>query len=317
MSMGRVFRVLLGAGVALAGCSSPSDGGAGPSGPISADTAPTQFAQTLCTNMAACCQAHNLAHDDATCESSIEGQFRAAILARQSSKVLYDPDAAGRCLDAYVSAFASCGDPGTTLHDACNAIWVGTVDLGGACTQSEECKDTPEVNAYCNQGVCTEDLLGQKPARATAGEACNGTCTENGSGYSCISFDTSASVPSCYTNDGFSCDGNTKTCVPLPKLGEPCTFGTGCASGAFCEGGTCVAQRSSGPCTDDSNCTNDSYCSTANPSSGVTPQGSCTAKKPDGATCQIDQECTVGRCQNGICTPRLPVSASLCAGLLD
>ena len=312
----RRIRALLTVGAALYGCSSPSEGdGTSSSGPVSQSGLPAQFAQALCPGMAACCQAHNFAHDDATCEQSVEGTLNAALLARQNLKVSYDPSAAGRCLDAYMNSFKTCADPGRTVTEACHAIWVGTVDLGGACTESQECKDTPSADASCTAGVCTVDPLGQKPARAQAGEPCSGTCTENGSGYSCSGFGgTSTTAGSCYTNDGLGCDRTTTKCTPLPTLGQPCDVENGCATGAYCNGSVCVAQQSSGPCTVDAACTAESYCSF----NTTAPQpGGCLPKKADGSPCGSQLECQANHCQNGVCGPRLPVSAGLCAGLLD
>jgi hypothetical protein len=313
----RRIRALLWVGAALHGCSSPSEGtGTAPSGPVSQSGMPAQFAQTLCPGMAACCQAHNFAHDDATCKQSVEGTLNAALVARQNLKVVYDPNAAGRCLDAYTNAFSACADPGRTVTDACHGIWVGTVDVGGACTESQECKDTPSANASCSQGRCTVDPLGQKPARAQSGEPCIGTCTENGSGYSCSSFaGSSTTAGSCYTNDGLGCDRTTAKCTPLPILGQPCDVENGCATGAYCNGSVCVAEQSSGPCTVSAACTAESHCTfTTNPTG---TSGSCLPKKADGSPCGSQLECQGDHCQNGLCGPRLPVSASLCAGLLD
>jgi hypothetical protein len=83
-----------------------------------------------------------------------------------------------------------------------------------------------------------------------------------------------------------------------------------CATGAFCENGTCVPQRTTGPC-DYKTCAAGSYC----PTDG-TPNPMCTPAKPNGLACTGDRECTSGRCESSVCSPDVPASANACRGIL-
>jgi hypothetical protein len=67
-----------------------------------------------------------------------------------------------------------------------------------------------------------------------------------------------------------TCDPHTATCVPLPRIGEPCPGGA-CASEAWC--------------------------------APLPPDGSiCAARAPDGAQCAGDDRCASGACDNdGLC----------------
>ena len=118
--------------------------------------------------------------------------------------------------------------------------------------------------------------------------------------------------------DHVTCDAVSLVCVPLPKDwgGQACSVQGGCDIGEFCDNGTCAAQRDTGPCTpnisfslDASACKDSSYCdlNTSN----------CIPTKAEGAACAADGECTRGSCAGGVCGPRIPVDADICAGSLE
>jgi hypothetical protein len=147
--------------------------------------------------------------------------------------------------------------------------------------------------------------------RVGSGEACSGTCTIDGSSREC--WNDGDGVGFCYTNDGFSC-GVDHRCVPIPGIGEPCTFSTVCKEGAFCDvNGTCSAKRDTGSCqggTFDA-CSDRTYCD-------FDAGGECSPRKADGAACTgNDDECASNSCSGGTCRPDVPVNADLCAGRFD
>lgn len=312
--------VLLSLGLSSFSACSGSTTGGGESGPVPESDLPARYAQALCPNMAACCQKNGFTHDPATCQASIEAQARALLLAQQGLATTYDAAAMGQCLDGFARLLQGCGTVDRSATDICERVFVGTLKEGAACKKGQECIDPPNGSAYCQNGVCAKDSS-VTPVHAVSGAACGGTCTSEGSSgsYSCTgTLSTDTDPARCFTNDGLRCDTTTKRCVPASKIGEPCTFGEGCAPGAYCDGQTCVAQKTSGPCSAQQTCASTAYCDyapvTTPPTSGASE---CRLKKADGEACTSNEQCVIDNCSTGKCGPHLPVSVSLCAGLLN
>jgi hypothetical protein len=263
--------------------------------------------------MASCCRTHGFAYEEATCKGSVEGQFRALMLKEQAFAAHFDPVVAGQCLEAFNAVYSGCGsvDP-KTFNDTCRHIFAGTVAPGAACSDSSECKDPEGGNAYCDT-VCKLDVP-LATRHGTAGEACSTTCSieEGGSNCNSVGVPAPGQIPSaapaaCYTNDGLKCDGISQKCVALPKLGESCTFD--CAAGSYCSSGKCAAQVDIGSCANYSTaCSSKSYCNF--------DTHECAPRKQDGDACQSGGECQTDHCTHGRCG-KVPVNASICAGLVD
>ena len=297
--------------VSFLGCSSPTTGSRD-AGPVDESDIPARYAQALCPNMSDCCKKYSYAHDDQTCQASVEAQARALLLAQQGLATKYDADAMAQCLDAYATLLKGCGTVDRSVTDVCDRVFVGTLPEGAACKESSECIDTPNANSYCENGTCQKDST-VEPVHAAANEECSGTCTSEATGsYTCTG--TVAEDPArCFTNDGLICDTATKRCVPAPELGESCNYSDGCAPGGYCEALACVAEKASGPCSDSRTCTSASYCDFSQPAGA----SQCLPKKVDGEACTSGEQCVVSNCESGKCGPHVPVSAGLCAGLLN
>jgi hypothetical protein len=98
----------------------------------------------------------------------------------------------------------------------------------------------------------------------------------------------------CASKDSFCSPG--EMCVALPKENQPCTS-QGCASGLYCNGGTCktlVAQG--GMCTSTSQCAKDLFCDTTQ----STP--TCSALKDGGQVCTGNASCKSADCLPGTCS---------------
>ncbi|HEX7451155.1 MAG TPA: hypothetical protein VF294_02680, partial [Polyangiaceae bacterium] len=112
------------------------------------------------------------------------------------------------------------------------------------------------------------------------------------------------------------CSSQTQVCTPLAQVGKACELG-GCVTGAFCDAGTCAAQRDSGSCSDGPEaCSAHSYCEFTT--------GQCTPKKAAGAVCNESSDCLSDDCSasasaTGQSTCAVSGAASLmsCAGNLN
>jgi hypothetical protein len=267
-------------------------------GPIGEDEFASEFAHAFCTNMGSCCASAGFPHQEASCETTAREYFESYLAKQRTLAVDYDADAAARCLDAISNGLRSC----TKLDNSdCEETFKGRLSPGQACASSTECSDQDGESANCDNGVCA---VFEK--RVGLGEACAGTCTDDGSSRECSSNGDGNGY--CYTNDGFSC-GSEGRCVPVPGIGEPCEGFTRCKDGAFCDlDGKCSPQRDTGSCTSGGfdACSDRTYCDF--------DSGECQPRKADGAECRGADECVSDSCDDATCRPDVPVDADLCAG---
>jgi len=172
------------------------------------------FSEARCERLFACCTAEERAawlsttgSPPATAEecveeavSTIEDLFGDR---ERDPRVRYDADAAGRCSAAIASLtcdelYGVYGDRGFEL-EACDAIFVPTVEDGAACAASGQC-----LSGYCARDRVDEEGVCGDPPRA--GEPCElGTCA-----------------------DGLFCDLESRLCRTQRADGEPCRFDDDC-----------------------------------------------------------------------------------------
>jgi hypothetical protein len=272
-----------------------------------------RFAASYCSSIQGCCQRFGENFDLASCQDAVRGYLTALLNAELANpNVVFDEQVAGQCIDAYAAALRACTEQNVATGEACEGLFRGTVELGGACGESSECIQSPEQPATCDTGVCVADELYFSPydlEPAALGEPCSATCEGDIDGSSSCSG-TSTANPSagpCWVNDGLIC-GSTGVCMPAPQVGEPCPQYF-CTAGAYCASGTCQPASSDGPCTDSVSCLPTSYCDFAT--------SLCTPRKPDGEACNADDECLGGACEADRCRVWSVASAESCAGLLD
>ncbi len=292
--------------VALAAGACSSSSSAPPAAPVSLDQFAAEVGAAVCDHIGPCCAGAGLGYDAATCKSNL-----AASLGQELSdpKMKYDPVAGGNCVQAAKAAAATCFASPLAFYQACGSAFVGTVAIGGACSSSQECASGANgAVVECNgSGTCAAKVHGK------AGDPCDSTCTSAASGSSCWSFSTSGSSPpanavSCWTNDGLTC-GPTFTCQAIPQTGQACTYGS-CVTGDYCgSDGKCAPKVAIGAvCASPDACVTGAYCAM------TTPPGTCTALKPDGATCASFAECQSGRCDStsNTCKTDAAVDAQMC-----
>lgn len=272
------------------GCSgSTSNSNPTPAGPLPVEELPDAYANGICDNLVDCCKSAGFAYDAQTCKSTFKKLIGSTVGLVQKGTVLYDANAAGACAAAFPGFAKSClqGEPGSA---DCDKVFAGTVQSGGACTDSAECIAPAGGDADCDQGKCVP------AARGVAGDACTATCTEEGSTTYC-SASGSGGDAKCFTNDGLYCGSATSKCEKRVAIGgQGCDSGeaSSCVKGAFCDNQTCVAQKAmAADCSYDEECLDTAYCDTT-----------CVAKKPLGAACTDDfsgQECIDGACEAQKC----------------
>jgi hypothetical protein len=287
---GCVFALSTAAGGCKSGNNAPD--------PIPLNQFPQTFAKTLCDTVAPCCAAAALPYSATECQGNATDTFTRFATSASSSRVQYDPDAAGLCLSALRDSLSTC-TYGSASLDACRAIFRGTVPGGGACVDSSEC-----VSQFCNNGFCAAPRDTSIHGQVT--QACIGECyTLPGGTPECSTIlvpPAGNGVPAtayCYESDGLFCDfnGQTGVCAAYARLGESCVNGP-CGPGTFCDFqnvgmAVCAAQRESGPCQTADTCNATSYCAGSN-----TGQGQCVARKPDGFACTSDNECASDSCRS-------------------
>jgi hypothetical protein len=97
----------------------------------------------------------------------------------------------------------------------------------------------------------------------------------------------------CAMPDANDCSAN-RHCAARPALGQPCD--TGCATGLYCNLGTCAMQLGTGgPCTSSNQCMKGLFCDLTQ----ATPV--CAALRDPGETCTGSDSCRLGNCLPGQC----------------
>jgi hypothetical protein len=205
-----------------------------------------------------------------------------------TGRVSYNQDRAASCLNAIQTAPCPASTDGRDPYAlGCRGVFQGTVATGTACVYDIEC-----ASGHCRWSL--------DQANACSSPCCAGTCaTLVDVGASCFTYDFSSDCaptdyckgPAYVSNgtcqarlpqgepcgvseeepcqDGLTC-GESDTCVPFPKDGQPCTY--------------------SGPPCDNY----DSYCDPM--------RGTCQARLKVGAPCPGYGCVGYAQCLNGICT---------------
>jgi hypothetical protein len=189
----------------------------------------------------------------------------------------WDSVEAGKCIDWFERIVSSCSNT-QTEDGPCTRIFYGTLPEGAACADSAECADIRGSEATCAYDDITVSGSCRplvEAARGRAGDECSSTC----SGIGCGGFDSPGGGAICYVEDGLVCSSASFTCAAAPGLGEPC-------NDFYCKVGA--------------------YCSIT--------ESVCLATKPNGQSCEYDDECTGGACTDLVCGRRTIASRDVCGG---
>jgi hypothetical protein len=317
----------------------------GASSPISIDEYAARGAQTVCEFQVKCggardmtdCLSVHFAGPTVTSATLVE--------AVKAGRARYDGDVARDCFDALGSR--SCNVTTASYHsfpEVCLHVFQGTLHGGATCADGAECIsgtcDIPACNMACCTGTCRGD---EAPALASIGASCAiNFCRPDAfcdlTSNTCLALKhlgESCQPPSYSCVEGLSC-GSTKTCTPPAGPGEPCVA-PGCRErGTRCSAttGTCVPVGLPGdPCSEDDDCSILYVCGANNQcSAGIAlgapckkfdqcadagafcdvPDnaaiGTCTAPKPNGASCHGPFDCASNVCDpaSGTCVVDVP-----------
>lgn len=297
--------LVLSLGVLLTGCPD-STSGAG-SVPIAA--LPHEVAQTYCRVIFDCGVTENdlaatrlVAGSVDACTRFLEPGFQRELTENlrwvDAGRVRYDGAAARQCLLQLERTCAALDDGGPP----CNAVFLGTVPIGGGCDDSDECAG----DAYCNHDMASGDC-GVCAARAAIGAPCDlALCTRSVASQ----CDYSGSTPTCVEVRSAPPAGAGAVCGRATSGGV--VTATACAAGLYCQeppegdAGTCAPlPAADGPCTQDGVlCEGDQLC----------VDGRCraiTIQRTEGAPC--------GEAMLALCDPlsRLSCESGTCARLGD
>jgi len=293
--------------------SNPGSAGAYGNSPQTLAEFEQRFAESYCQSIAACCSRQGFA--STACNTTLREQVRAQLQSSATNpKIHFNPDAGAACIDAYATALQACTDRAsfTATDSACERVFEGTVPVGGECGRSAECAPPAHGSVSCTTGVCE---LGTNPSSARSaphrqlGEACAGSCESSG-GYATCSGSSSGLDPelgSCWLEDGLLCESDV--CVRAPLAGEACSSWGYCASTAHCVNKVCIANQSSGPCTQDSECLQPTVCDDT--------LKTCHPRKANGEPCDTADECQGGQCHEDHCRTWTVADTGACLGVLD
>ena len=289
--------------LAIAALGAMACGGGAPS----LDELPDEALGSLCEGQVRCGQFP----DVETCKASIEIDLDSAGLQEDVDNgiVDYDGDAAERCLDLFGSLFTCevqiTGERLQELNEVCESIFEGSVPVGGACTEDEQCEG---LEASCDVDDCPD-------------ECCMGTC---GPGEPELIAEIGESCESARCVSGAYCEGETTSCAARVAVGGACGDFDACVDGALCDldfgsgMGTCRALSAPGETCDPEgvfgiSCLRlDNFCDPV--------ELICAARLDVGASCPAGQSSCVGyaECEDGTCTARPgPGESCVVDGLLD
>lgn len=313
-----------GAAAGAAGTGGGAAGGAGTAGsagggPAPVDTFTKEAAGAICGALFRCCTSTNLSDyfqgflgafpddkelqafaaklppsaslDEASCPAVLSDMlmlrpFEDWVKLAKTGEVSYDPAKTKACGDTLKTA--ACGkDVNLALYDG--TCFSFTAPAGGA-DQRKMFSRTRAVGQSCT------------PIRDGFGGILFGSCDPTKS-FCCNA--TAAAPNKC----GLPGAGKTSTCVAAPAVGATCSADTTnlavCQTGVSCDPDTnkCVASKTD-PLAVGAKCVDasynelgvcvDSWCD-------VLGNKLCTAKKPNGASCQGGDECATNVCDKGKC----------------
>jgi Dickkopf N-terminal cysteine-rich region len=222
----------------------------------------TALAAVECGQIFGCCDSAERMHfgyvDEGQCRKMLAAKTQKdldQIIA--DGLVVYDGEAARRCLDesvvaacSHIAANASVGIRGPS----CPHVTRGALPLGAACE---------DLDFICESSNCL-------PGPGTCGppRACPASCVV-----------------------GQYCDATAGGCVPVKAEAAVCASNVECDASLVCRLGVC-----GGPLPDGATCSSNSDCVNGACIRGGPTTAACGAPLPDGAPCGVSTECASDNC---------------------
>jgi hypothetical protein len=279
-----------------------------------------EFLTAYCQTLRPCCQQAHLPDEPADCRARLDPMV---------PRTGFDPQAAGACLAALRAAAARSGFCQKTDPDqrACDGLFFSERSLTGSklpgerCLYRGECAPSDEGPVVCQQEydaggrarACQVQIRGRQgdgPCTFTIPEPVASFPYPDLYAIAAVTYRSRPILPDsappparayhCYRDDGLRCSDGEQRCVPLARVGEPCTSYGECVAGAFCDQASrsCQARRPMGAACapggfGESPCQAGGYCDAAT--------RTCSPQVGLGAACTQDGQCTTGVCANQSC----------------
>ncbi len=275
----RGMRVALLVLVVAAACGGHHDGGPDASGDVTSGLSLGDFVtmrhDAICAEQVAC----SAMPDTATCDAVLAidtTELETVVADVIAGTVTYDGNAATACL-AYLQG--GCTFAGFHVPSPCDTVFDGTLAIGAACNEDEDCTGYVAGRATCVATTTTCD-------RTTA--CCAGSCTATAAKGA---LGSPCTGPTC--GSGLYCSDMTSTCTAIATTaGMSCYGFDGCADPMYCDAlsgsdGICTNAAASGdvceptatlPCVEDSD-----YCDVET--------AMCTPKAAIGHACSATVPC--------------------------
>jgi hypothetical protein len=282
---------------------------------ITQDRFPASYAQSLCTSLQHCCTENTVTFDYDSCTSG----WRQYVTSKfTDSAINFDRKAATSCIALLNSAVdVTCAPAPGSIPDAratCQAIFQGTVPVGGACTSDTDCAAGDGGPTFCSpSGAGGSDAGGTLPLDLPLFE---GVCTL---GVAPMAGDPCAggATNPCGTDGTLFCDPGSLTCQMVGAVGDPCDVAASdsCAAGSYCvavgtgDDACAAAQAVGSPCTDNTQCDATGVCDTAGTMT-------CIARLGAGTACSSGDQCLSGACDAKlkICLENAIATSAACVG---
>ncbi|HEX6273020.1 MAG TPA: hypothetical protein VFZ53_08270 [Polyangiaceae bacterium] len=251
-------------------------GGSGSTGNAAVD----ELVRAYCGTVKSCCRAAGYPPGPvADCEERFSrlGEFQAVL----AGTVVFSEPERTECVELLRRLGGTCELPSDS---PCSRIYEGTVENGGSCESSIECRHGAGGVACVTISVGDEEPHSGECRPLTVGQVgspCFRTIDEDA--YS-VGYSTSMPDPPlgvCDRRQGLYCDYDTYTCRMLHGMGETCGE---CVSGLYCRDEDAV----------------------------------CVPQLPAGSPCEYFGQCEGElACIDGVCVRRTLTSGDLCEGDLD
>ncbi len=243
----------LGSGGSSASGGSSGSAGGGPMA-VTLENVCDVTTPALCAAFEPCCMQGRFGFDRAACEATQRADCEQAVERVKNGVWMFDAAAVLECVDSLSEVFS--GSCALGLADfprivrrvqQCDSVFFGTVGVGGACDQDEDCAlpEDPDEFIGCDEDTNTCESV----TLLSQGEPC--------------SFDDFGGL----CDEGLFCDidfaggATSGTCQPKTPSGQPCDtldpFNLECGLGFFCDSGAAVCApglRGGEACDDDLLC---------------------------------------------------------------
>ena len=242
-----ILAVLFSATALMVGCGDSDDdtgnnGGTGKGGGnYTLDNVCQQIAARQCAAAKPCCESSGIGYDEQGCIATSIADCEAQVALVKAGKRTFHPEAVDACAAVTTDLVGRCAVTIDEFLDfartslACQYVFTGNVEEGGACEDDSDCKPPTEANAFA---ACSEE------GKCVIGHI------DRGEGQACGEYASCAKGLRCEADPNA---GSTTTVCKKPKqAGEACTpsvFNTfECASGLYChpDSSTCVEAKAIG-----------------------------------------------------------------------